>query len=84
MVQTLLHERACGRSTPALDDALVKMTGFLCAPEYARRVGIMSDDVGRPAAIHGYHTWSGMRMEATGFAGMTLSEMLKPGILYLA
>ena len=33
--------------------------------------------------VNGFQTWSGMRMEATGFAGMTLAEMIKPGVLYL-
>lgn len=60
------------------------MRRFICTPQYARRVGIMVADAERPAAVHGYHTWSGMRMEATGFAGMTLAEMVEPGILYLA
>lgn len=84
MVQTLLHVQRAGRSAPELDRALNGMRRILCTREYARRLGVMPEDAERPAGIHGLTTWSGMRMEATGFAGMTLAEMLKPGVLYLA
>lgn len=82
IVQTLLYVRAAGMATAALDDALANMRRFLCTPEYARRLGIMVDDDERPASLHGITTWSGMGMESTGFAGMTLAEA-KPGVLYL-
>ncbi|MBI3985354.1 MAG: hypothetical protein HY343_00390 [Lentisphaerae bacterium] len=84
MVQTLLHVHRAGRSVPELDRALDDMRRILCAPEYVRRLGVMPEDAERPACIHGLTTWSGMRMEATGFAGMTLAETIKPGVLYLA
>ena len=84
MVQTLLFARANGMSSPALEDVLADMRRFLCTPEYARRLGVMVDDAERPASQYGITTWSGMRMESTGFAGMTLAEMIKPGVLYLA
>jgi hypothetical protein len=43
----------------------------------------MADDHERPASIYGYQTWTGMDRQAAGFAGMTLAEMLKPGVIYL-
>jgi len=84
LVQTLLHARVCGTSTPALEEALVRTRKFLCTPEFSRRLGIMVEDAEHPARVYGFQTWSGMRMEATGFAGMTLAEMIQPGVLYLA
>ena len=84
MPQTLLYEKRRGHSTPELAEALDCMRKVLCTHEYARRLGVVVEDEERPAAIHGHATWSGMRMEATGFAGMTLAEMIKPGVLYLA
>lgn len=84
MVQTLLHARTCGMNSPAVEDVLSNMQRFLCTPEYSQRLGVMVDDAERPADVHGIRTWSGMRMEATGFAGMTLAEIIKPGVLYLS
>lgn len=84
MVQTLLFAARHGASTPRLTAALTDATRWLCTPAYAQRVGVMTEDAERPAALHGLLTWSGMTHEATGFAGMTLGELLKPGVLYLA
>jgi len=83
MVQTLLYARTHEMGTPALEEALADMRRFLCVPEYRRRLGIMPDDTEHPASVYGYQTWSGMSMESTGFAGMTLAEMIKPGVIYL-
>lgn len=83
MVQTLLYARAIGRREAELEGALASMRSFLCNPEYARRVGVMADDRERPVAKFGYQTWTGMDRQSAGFAGMTLAEMLKPGVLYL-
>jgi hypothetical protein len=83
MPQTLLYARAQGGTTGRLEEALADMQRILCTPEYARRIGVMPEDAERPASIHGYNTWSGMQIEATGFAGQTIAEMIKPGVLYL-
>lgn len=84
MPQSLLYARRCGCGGAELDDALSCMEKFLCTHAYARRLGVAVEDDERPADVHGHQTWSGMRMEATGFAAMTLAEMIKPGVLYLA
>ena len=84
MVQTLLFARQAGHAATRLDKALEAMRRLLCTPRYAARLGVMPADAERPSARHYLQTWSGMAMEATGFAGMTLAEMLKPGVLYLA
>jgi hypothetical protein len=59
------------------------MRRFLCTPEYARRLAIMADDRERPVDKYGYQTWTGMDRQSVGFAGMTLAEMIKPGVIYL-
>jgi hypothetical protein len=82
-VQTLLYAKTRLGGSPALDEALAGMRRFLCTPEYARRVGVMADDREHPVSEHCYQTWTGMDRQAAGFAGMTLAEMLKPGVIYL-
>lgn len=84
MVQTLLHVARHGKSSPRLQQSLANTARFLCVPELAARVGVMPNDDERPARLYSLTSWAGMAMEATGFAGMTLAEMIKPGILYLA
>ncbi len=83
MPQTLLYARACGVTLPRLEKALDHIKKILCLPKYAQFLGIMPEDSERPATKYAYFTWSGMQQEATGFAGMTLAEMIKPGVLYL-
>jgi hypothetical protein len=83
MVQTLLFAQESGLSKPALEEALESMQKVLSTPEYSRRLGVMAGDVEFSKEKYGFLSWSGMSIEATGFAGMTLAEMLKPGILYL-
>lgn len=84
MVQTLLFAANQGDRTPQLASALSDLRRLVASPEYTRRLGVMVADAGRPVAQHGIRCWAGTRMEATGFAGMTLAEMIRPGILYLA
>ena len=84
LVQTLQFAQQFGTSTPRLQSALRDTSRFLCTPACAARLGIRPEDAERPGILYGLTTWSGMANEATGFAGMTLAEGLKPGILYLA
>lgn len=92
MVQTLLFARSRGMATPELETVLTGMKKVLCTPEYTRRVGVMLAPVELPGLDNthvdfyreGYRlSWSGLTMEATGFAGMTLAEIIKPGTIYL-
>ncbi len=84
IVQTLQFAQHFGTSTPRLRSALRDTSRFLCTPTCAARLGVMPEDAERPGLLHGLTSWSGMANEATGFAGMTLAEGLRPGILYLA
>jgi hypothetical protein len=84
MVQTLLFAEESGLETPALRAVLASLRQVVSTPEYSRRLGVRAEDSEYPAEQHGFLTWSGMSREATGFAGMTLAEILSPGILYRA
>lgn len=84
MVQTLLFAAHHGDGDPHLASALSDQRRLIATPEFSRRLGVTVSDAGRPVRRHGIRCWAGMRMEATGFAGMTLAEMIRPGILYLA
>ncbi|MCX5659679.1 MAG: hypothetical protein NTW19_08155 [Planctomycetota bacterium] len=83
IAQTLLFVREFGATSPRLEAALVDATRLIRTPACAARLGVMVDDAERPASLHGLMTWGGMANEATGFAGMTLAEAIKPGVLYL-
>jgi hypothetical protein len=92
MIQTLLFARARGRATPELETVLAGLIKLLCLPEYSRRVGVMLEPVELPGLDYshtnffheGYRlSWAGLTMEATGFAGMTMAEIIRPGIIYL-
>lgn len=57
---------------------------FLCTPQFARQIGVMVDDPNLPWGGHSLQSWAGCSVAATGFAGLTLAEMIKPGTVYLA
>lgn len=58
---------------------------FLCTPEYARRIGVMVEDPkDLPWGAHSLQSWAGCAVAATGFAGLSLAEMVKPGIVFLS
>jgi hypothetical protein len=84
MVQTLLFAQRHGKTTPRLAQAITDAGRLLSAPALSRSLGVMASDRGRPITRHAIRSWAGIRMEATGFAGMTLAEMIKPGVLYLS
>ncbi len=59
---------------PVVHEAVMRCTAFLCRREYARRIGIMTDpDL----------PWGEFSVVATGFAGLTLAELIKPGVVYM-
>ncbi|MCF7688708.1 MAG: hypothetical protein K9M98_00800 [Cephaloticoccus sp.] len=84
MVQTLLFVQRHGKSTPRLEQAITEARHLLSVPALRRSLGVMTPDRGRPITRHAIRSWAGLRMEATGFAGMTLAEMIQPGALYLS
>jgi hypothetical protein len=75
----------CGmeRDAPA-ERALDLMRRFLSTPEFAQRIGVMLDDPDLPWGGHSLQSWSGCAVAATGFGGMSLAEMVRPGVIFLA
>ena len=57
---------------------------FLCTPAHARQIGVMESDPDLPWGGHSLMSWTGCAVAATGFAGLALADMVKPGISYLA
>lgn len=64
--------------------ALVLMQKFLCTPEFAERIGVMLDDPDLPWGGHSMQSWACCSVAATGFAGLSVSEMVRPSIIFLA
>jgi len=55
-------------------EAVRRATVFLCTPEFASRIGILCD----PDMPWGLHATT-----ATGFGGLVLAELAKPGVVFL-
>ena len=56
---------------------------FLCTKEFSQRIGVMIKESYLPWGVHTLQSWSACSMAATGFAGITLAEMTKPGLIFL-
>ena len=64
-------------------EAIQRLRCFLSNPEHARLIGVMASEPVLPWGGRDSHQgWGGCSREASGFAGMTLAEMVRPGILY--
>jgi hypothetical protein len=47
---------------------------FLCQPDFAARIGVMVDpDL----------PWGQFSLAATGFGGLFLAELVRPGVIYM-
>ncbi len=57
---------------------------FLSSPPLAMRIGVMLEDPDLPWGGHSLQSWACCSVAATGFAGLSLAEMIQPGIVYLA
>ena len=79
----MLFVQRHGHRTTQLDQAMTDAANLLGDTTLRQSLGVMASDRGRPISRHTIRSWAGLRMEATGFAGMTLAEMIKPGGLYL-
>ncbi len=55
-------------------EGVKRCKAFLCRPEFARRIGVM---------VEPDLPWGEFSMAATGFCGLTLAELIKPGVVYL-
>lgn len=56
---------------------------FLSTPAYARSIGVMVNDPDVPFGGHSLQSWAGFSIAATGFAGLSVAEMIQPGLIYL-
>jgi hypothetical protein len=70
------------------DDAGVDRTvsmvkRFLCTAEFSRILGIMLEDADVPWGGHSLQAWAACTVTATGFAGLSIAEMIQPGVIYL-
>jgi len=59
---------------PEVHEAVRRGTIFLCTPEYAERIGVM---------VNPEVPWGKFSMAATGFAGVSLAEIVQPGVIFL-
>lgn len=82
LVQTLMFDERFLQGNDGLSARIWTMIRLICTPSLGRVLGIMLEDEDPGVHIDVSQRWSGMNREATGFAGMTLAEYLKPGILY--
>jgi hypothetical protein len=70
-------------SDPVVEKYNLLFRKFLCTPEYSEKIGVMIKESYLPWGIHTLQSWSACSMSATGFAGISLSEMIKPGLIFL-
>jgi hypothetical protein len=66
-----------------VDEAYALCRRFLCTPRFARLIGVMSEDPDLPWGRHNLQTWTGSAIAATGFAGMAIANMVRPGVTLL-
>jgi hypothetical protein len=59
---------------PQVHEAVRRCAAFLCNPDFARRIGILCE-LEAP--------WGEYSVAATGFAGLSLAELVKPGVIFL-
>ena len=58
------------------------MTRFLATPDFSRRIGVMVDDPQLPWGGHTLQSWAGCAVAATGFGGLTIAELIQPGVVF--
>jgi hypothetical protein len=79
----LLYYRTT-KKNPAVESFLAVARRFLATPACARSIGVMVDDPDVPFGGHSLQSWAGFSIAATGFAGLSVAEMIQPGLIYLA
>lgn len=79
----LLYYRTVDKN-PEVESFLAVARRFLSTSDYARRIGVMVDDPDVPWGGHSLQSWAGFSIAATGFAGLSVAEMIQPGLIYLA
>jgi hypothetical protein len=66
-----------------VQDFLTLAGKFLSMPRYARRLGVMVEAPDLPWGGHSLQSWAGCAVAATGFAGLSIAEMIQPGVVWL-
>ncbi len=63
---------------------LSQIEKFLCTPKFSVQIGVMAKDppAELPFRTHSIQSPSGCAVAATGFAGLSFANMIKPGIIY--
>jgi len=69
---------------PAIDRMVGLAKRFLCTPKFAERIGVMVEDPDLHWGGHSLQSWAGFSVAATGFAGLSVAEMIQPRVIYLA
>jgi hypothetical protein len=77
----LVYQRICNDA--AIDRAIAMFKRFLCTPAFAHRIGIMVEDADLPWGKHSLQTWACCSISATGFAGLSVAEMIRPGVVFI-
>jgi len=67
------YDRSMARDAE-VHQAVHRCAAFLCHPEFANRIGVLCD-TDMP--------WGEYAMPATGFAGLTVAELVRPGVVFL-
>jgi len=67
---------------PAVDRFVSIAKRFLCTREFSQRLGIMVEDAEVPWGGHSLQTWAACCVSAPGFAGLSIAEMVRPGVIY--
>jgi hypothetical protein len=70
-------------SDPVVDKYNLLFRKFLCTPMFSEKIGVMIKESFLPWGTHTLQSWSGCSMAATGFAGLSLAEMIKPGLVFM-
>lgn len=66
-------------------EPIKRLRCFLSIPDHNIRIGVMANEPVLPwGGRNSHHSWAGCSREVCGWAGMTLAEMIKPGVLYLS
>jgi hypothetical protein len=72
------------RSDPAVDRFVSLARRFLCTADFSQRLGVMVEDADVPWGGHSLQSWAGCAISATGFAGLSIAEMIQAGITFQA
>ena len=68
---------------PVVEKYILLFKKFLSTKEFSEKLGVMIKESYLPWGVHTLQSWSACSMAATGFAGLSLAEMVEPGLIFL-